>query len=44
MYWEMSRVYASRTGLEDPFVEPGDDKVPYSPAMVAAMSEKLPLL
>ena len=31
-------------GYGDPFVEPGDDKVPYPPAMIAEMSLKLPLL
>ncbi len=31
-------------GYGDPFVEPGDDKVPYPPEMVSAMSDKLPLL
>jgi hypothetical protein len=31
-------------GYGDPFVEPGDDKVPYPAPMVAAMSDKLPLL
>lgn len=31
-------------GYGDPFIEPGDDKVPYPPAMVAAMSDKLPFL
>lgn len=43
-----STKFASRggkvPGYGDPFVEPGDDKVPYPPAMVAAMSDKLPLL
>ncbi|MDP1829927.1 MAG: inositol monophosphatase family protein [Archangium sp.] len=43
-----STKFASRggrvPGYGDPFIEPGDDKVPYPPAMVAAMSEKLPLL
>ncbi len=31
-------------GYGDPFIEPGDDKVPYPPQMVAEMSDKLPLL
>ncbi len=31
-------------GYGDPFVESGDDKLPYPPAMVQAMSDKLPLL
>ncbi|MFO0600195.1 MAG: DUF1552 domain-containing protein [Myxococcaceae bacterium] len=31
-------------GYGDPFVEPGDDKVPYLPALVNDMSTKLPLL
>lgn len=31
-------------GYGDPFVEPGDDKVPYPPALVNDMSLKLPLV
>jgi hypothetical protein len=31
-------------GYGDPLVEPGDDKVPYPPALVNDMSAKLPLL
>lgn len=31
-------------GYGDPFIEPGDDRVPYPPAMIADMSTKLPLL
>lgn len=31
-------------GYGDPFVEPGDDRVPYPAQMVADMSDKLPLL
>ncbi len=31
-------------GYGDPFIEPGDDRPPYPPAMLAEMSEKLPLL
>lgn len=31
-------------GYGDPFIEPGDNRVPYPPAMIADMSTKLPLL
>ncbi len=31
-------------GYGDPFIEPGDDRVPYPPQMIADMSDKLPLL
>lgn len=31
-------------GYGDPFIEPGDDKVPYPAALVNDMSQKLPLL
>ena len=31
-------------GYGDPFIEPGDNKVPYSPLAVSEMSDKLPLL
>lgn len=31
-------------GYGDPFIEPGDDRVPYPPAMISEMSDKLPLV
>jgi hypothetical protein len=43
-----STKFASRggrvPGYGDPFVEPGDDRVPYPDQMIADMSDKLPLL
>jgi hypothetical protein len=31
-------------GYGDPFVEGGDDRVPYLPAQIADMSAKLPIV
>jgi hypothetical protein len=31
-------------GYGDPFIEPGDDKVPYLPQQVADLSAKLPVI